>query len=111
MFQCINESLASFPDKNQMCKVKRKAKACIYFNNLERAADIHPESGIGDIESLKSHGQKRKLCPYYISRDMAGKADIIFLPYNYLVDPRIRKSLAINLEECIVIVVSNTSSI
>lgn len=82
---CINESIAKFPDKNQMCKVKRKAKSCAYYNNLEKAADTQPESGIGDIESLKLHGHKRKLCPYYISRDMAAKADLIFLPYNYLV--------------------------
>ncbi len=106
-----------------MCKVKRKTRACEYFNNIERAVDIGPESGIGDIESLRKHGVKRKLCPYYSSRDLAGKADLIFLPYNYLVrnhiyvgqcesinnvyfqvDPRIRKSLAINLEECVVIV-------
>lgn len=82
---CINESLATYPDKNQMCKVKRKTKTCPYYNNLEKAADTQPESGIGDIESLKLHGQRRKLCPYYISRDMAAKADLIFLPYNYLV--------------------------
>ena len=101
---CINESLATFQDKNQMCKVKRQSKTCAYYNNMERASDTQPESGIGDIESLRQHGFKRKLCPYYISRDMAAKADIIFLPYNYLVDPRIRKSLAINLEECVVII-------
>ena len=82
---CINESLASFQDKNQMCKVKRQSKTCAYYNNMERASDTQPESGIGDIESLRLHGFKRKLCPYYISRDMAAKADIIFLPYNYLV--------------------------
>ena len=35
---------------------------------------------------------------------MAANADLVFLPYNYLVDPRIRKTLAINLEECAVIV-------
>ena len=85
---CINESLATFHDKNQMCKVKRKTKACVYFNNIEKAADTQPESGIGDIESLKLHGFKRKLCPYYISRDMASRADLIFLPYNYLVGDR-----------------------
>ena len=82
---CINESLATFSDKNQMCKVKRKTKTCHYYNNLERAVDTQPESGIGDIESLKAHGAKRKLCPYYISRDLATKADLVFLPYNYLV--------------------------
>ena len=68
-----------------MCKVKRKTKTCHYYNNLERAVDTAPDSGIGDIESLKAHGEKRKLCPYYISRDLATKADIVFLPYNYLV--------------------------
>ena len=82
---CINESLATFQDKNQMCKVKRKTKTCHFYNNMENAANIEPQSGIGDIESLKAHGQKRKLCPYYISRDLATKADIVFLPYNYLV--------------------------
>ncbi len=101
---CINESLATYQDKNQMCKVKRKTKTCPYHINLEKAADTMPESGIGDIESLKAHGQKRKLCPYYISRDLAAKADLVFLPYNYLVDPRIRKSLAINLDQCVVII-------
>ena len=82
---CINESLATVSDKNLGCKVKRKTKTCPYYNNLERAAATEPESGIGDIESLKSHGAKRKLCPYYISRDLATKADLVFLPYNYLV--------------------------
>ena len=82
---CINEALATYSDKNQMCKVKRKTRTCPYFNNMEKAADTQPDSGIGDIESLKAHGMKRKLCPYYISRDMAAKADIVFLPYNYLV--------------------------
>ena len=82
---CINEALAAFNDKNQMCKVKRKTRTCAYFNNMEKAADTQPDSGLGDIESLKAHGMKRKLCPYYMSRDMAAKADIVFLPYNYLV--------------------------
>ena len=62
------------------------------------------ESNAGDIESLRKNGHRRKLCPYYASREMAANADLVFLPYNYLVDPRIRKTLAINLEECAVIV-------
>ena len=60
--------------------------------------------GVGDIESLRKNGEKRKLCPYYVSREMAANADLIFLPYNYLVDPRIRKTLAINLEQSAVII-------
>ena len=62
------------------------------------------ESNVGDVESLRKNGYRRKLCPYYASREMASNADLVFLPYNYLVDPRIRRTLAINLEECAVIV-------
>ena len=66
--------------------------------------NIGSESNAGDVESLRKNGLKRKLCPYYASREMASEADLVFLPYNYLVDPRIRKTLAINLEECAIIV-------
>lgn len=32
-------------------------------------------------------------CPYYVSRDLHKKADIIFAPYNYLIDKKRRESL------------------
>jgi hypothetical protein len=31
-----------------------------------------------------------QVCPYFLSRDMAGTADVIFMPYNYLVDAQVR---------------------
>jgi hypothetical protein len=30
-----------------------------------------------------------QVCPYFLSRDMAGTADVIFMPYNYLVDAQV----------------------
>jgi len=42
-------------------------------------------------------------CPYYISRALAKHAEIIFCPYNYVLDPFIRKSLDINLKEAVVV--------
>ena len=32
-------------------------------------------------------------CPYFVSRSVAEEADIIFCPYNYIVDPGIRLSV------------------
>ena len=32
-------------------------------------------------------------CPYYGSRELATSADIIFCPYNYLIDPSIRETV------------------
>jgi Rad3-related DNA helicase len=39
-----------------------------------------------------------QFCPYFLSRDAAAKADLILLPYNYLIDPHIRSTLSTNLQ-------------
>lgn len=108
---CINDSVTSAvnSDRNQMCRLKVKTKTCEFYNNIERQADLDlggacGSSINGDIESLRKNGQKRKVCPYYASRELSTRADIIFLPYNYLVDPRIRKTLSVDLAESIVII-------
>lgn len=44
-----------------------------------------------------------RFCPYYYSRRLQGKADIVFMPYNYLIDPILRKSQEIDLNNAIVI--------
>lgn len=31
-----------------------------------------------------------RLCPYYLSRNLKQQADIIFMPYNYLLDSKVR---------------------
>lgn len=32
-----------------------------------------------------------QVCPYFLSRDMANTADLIFMPYNYIVDQQVRR--------------------
>lgn len=56
-----------------------------------------------DIEELAELGTKHGFCPYMYSRERAGDADIIFLPYNYLIDSHIRQSLNMELEGASVI--------
>ena len=42
-------------------------------------------------------------CPYYISRALSKEADLIFAPYNYVLDPNIRGALGISLDNAIVV--------
>ena len=43
-------------------------------------------------------------CPYYVSKNMAKNAELIFAPYNYVIDPTIRDQMNINLKNSILIV-------
>ena len=37
-------------------------------------------------------------CPYFVAREMMRKSEIIFAPYNYVIDPSIRSAMGINLK-------------
>ena len=56
-----------------------------------------------DIEDLHKLGKKHNFCPYYMSREMYQNADVIFLPYNYLLDHKIRASLDIDFNGSVII--------
>ena len=71
---------------------------------------MHYSGGTGwDIEDLVRIGRRLQGCPYYASRDLMGEAQIIFCPYNYLIDPRVRRSMKIPIQNNIIILVSFTS--
>jgi fanconi anemia group J protein len=58
---------------------------------------------VHDIEDLAALGRSRKACPYYLSRKWAENAELIFGPYNYLVDPVIRRSMGIDVSGAVVV--------
>ncbi len=44
-----------------------------------------------------------RCCPYYTARNLKDGADVLFMPYNYLLDKKLRKSNNIDLTNSIVI--------
>ena len=42
-------------------------------------------------------------CPYYVSRELHKVADILFAPYNYLIDRNLRKILGVDWNNSILI--------
>jgi Rad3-related DNA helicase len=55
---------------------------------LKAHPDANSESA--DIEDLVQQGRAGGPCPYFLSREMAAGADLVLMPYNYLVDARTR---------------------
>ena len=56
-----------------------------------------------DIEDIHKVAEIHHFCPYYVSKDRAGAADVIFMPYNYVIDPKIRDSMKIEWQNSIII--------
>ena len=50
-----------------------------------------------DIEDLVRGGNREGLCPYFVSKAILGDVEIVFCPYNYLIDKKIRASMEMNL--------------
>lgn len=98
--EVLNEEMTS-AERNNLCRVKIKNKSCIYRTGVDNA-DIHKKP-IQDIEDLIETGRKCVVCPYYLSKELATKADIIFIPYNYVLDAKILKRFKIDLNDMVVI--------
>ncbi len=116
---CIHPTVSKLKGEaqNQSCRVHVASHKCQYYDTVEGMqnitslcftnAEVKKETSIieqiADIEDLVQLGNYHCTCPYYLSRELQKTADMIFLPYNYLVDSDIRQSLNINLTDAVVI--------
>ncbi|XP_063315559.1 regulator of telomere elongation helicase 1 [Pelobates fuscus] len=90
--------------KVHMCRSKVSNRSCHFYNNVEeKSTEKDLTSHILDIEDLVKSGTKHRACPYYLSRNLKQQADIIFMPYNYLLDPKSRRAHNIDLKGTVVI--------
>lgn len=90
--------------KTALCRAYVGARSCHYYNNVSaRKIDPTFSEGLVDIEDLVKRSQRSQCCPYYMAREIQKSADIIFMPYNYILDPGIRKGQDIQLRNSVVI--------
>uniref|UniRef100_A0AAY4ESB2 Regulator of telomere elongation helicase 1 n=1 Tax=Denticeps clupeoides TaxID=299321 RepID=A0AAY4ESB2_9TELE len=105
---CINsEVMRQESNHIKVCRknlAKVSTRSCMFYNNVEeKSTDKDLVNAILDVEDLVKAGNKQRVCPYYLSRTLKQNADIIFMPYNYLLDPKSRRAHNIELKGAIVI--------
>jgi len=118
---CIHPTVSKMKNRNEGCRelTDRRAVAangypagggCVYQGNVkQKLASHHSLSAYRgtdeawDLEDLVKVGKKVRACPYYATRELKNRSDIVFCPYNYLVEPLIRKSMEIYLKGNVVI--------
>lgn len=99
----VSKEASSF-NKVHMCHSKVKSRTCFYYNNVEaRKDDPIFKQEVLDIEDLVKVGQKHKCCPYFLAKELKQSADIVFMPYNYLLDPKTRRSQGIDLQNTVIL--------
>lgn len=104
---CLNRQIQQIEGSgiNLACRSLVSRRGCRWYNNTEsffsNNSDVHQT--VMDIEDLVGLGEKRTVCPYFLSREMANTSDLIFLPYNYLIDPKTRSGLDISWDNAVLI--------
>jgi len=121
---CIHPVVSKGPNKNHECtKLTRSDQRllgehsvkneCGYFERLRgrTASDFIRLSGpkqlprVFDIEQFSEYCQtEHAVCPYYTSRLLINDVQLILCPYNYLIDPRVRNSMQMTINNAIIII-------
>ena len=101
--------------QNGACQALVAAQGCCYHQKLkvlkQREGTVaHPDADVAegerklpDIEDFVAIAQQRELCPFYYARELQHSAEVLFVPYNYLIDPNARRALNIDLASDVLI--------
>ncbi|XP_006983290.1 Fanconi anemia group J protein [Peromyscus maniculatus bairdii] len=109
---CVHPEVVGNFNRNEKCMELldgKQGKSCYFYHGVHKISNqqtlqsLQGMSKAWDIEELVSLGRKLKACPYYTARELIDDADIIFCPYNYLLDAQIRESMDIKLKEQVII--------
>jgi Rad3-related DNA helicase len=105
---CIHPEISSLhgTKQNAACRALVSRRGCRFHRQAKDHAkelSTHSSDQVLDIEELVRVGRERESCPYYLARELQASGEILFLPYNYLIDPSIRSTLSISLEDAVII--------
>ncbi|KAH6566193.1 hypothetical protein BASA60_009568, partial [Batrachochytrium salamandrivorans] len=106
---CVHPHVKKSANKSEDCLALIDSDSCGYYHRA-RQLQGHPsiQGGsrdiIWDIEDMVTAGKKVRGCPYYASKALAETAQVIFAPYNYIIDPHVRATSNISLKDSILII-------
>ncbi|DAZ96223.1 TPA: hypothetical protein N0F65_012585 [Lagenidium giganteum] len=110
---CVNAKVSEMRGtrQNLACRAVCKSQKCEYKHGFEAIArrKTKPKFPIMDIEELVETMKERKVltrecvCPFFLSRTILPDAEIVFVPYNYLIDPVARRSIGISIENSVLV--------
>ncbi|KAG8122635.1 hypothetical protein E2320_018117 [Naja naja] len=111
-YSCIHPRISRSSNKNEKCAELLEGKegvSCSFYHGAHRLTEhlsilsVDKKHQTWDLEELVSLGKKFRSCAYFAARELMACAEIVFCPYNYLLDSQIRQSMEIELKDQVVI--------
>ncbi|CAB4309336.1 unnamed protein product [Prunus armeniaca] len=107
---CTNAQVHGKENIDEECKhlLKNREVGCLEFKNVQKVKG-HASLKKGgcheahDIEDLVKVGKAVKGCPYYAARSLSDDAELVFCPYNYIINPVIRGAMEVDIKGSIVV--------
>lgn len=108
---CIHphvSQIASSAQQTVRCNAMTRSRRCEFYVNAEphfqRAPHDLLDSGRPrDIEDMVAYGRERRMCPYFLSREAVHEAELVLMPYNYVLDAKSRRALNMEFADDILI--------
>ena len=106
---CVNAKVKRTGNVNEECRKlmddSQNGRGCYCAGAAASKLAAHAKTSTEplDIEDLVKMGKRLKGCPYFASKIMAEDAELVFTPYNYILDPRTRAAMDIDIEGSIII--------
>jgi regulator of telomere elongation helicase 1 len=102
---CIHATVSKYTGarQNAMCKRSRDDNKCPFYVGYIKGQGKKLNTDVMDIEEIVSTCSGSRVCPFYKTRDDAKDVELLFIPYDYLINPATRESLQVTLKNSIVI--------
>ncbi|CAM9662475.1 unnamed protein product, partial [Choristocarpus tenellus] len=95
---CVHDDVRRLKGQamNHACGALVSGRQCKYHRGTEAGPVVNTnQNQVVDIEELVSLAKTHQFCPYYHSRGEAPQAELVLMPYNYLLDPNSRRGVKV----------------
>ncbi|KAF8725850.1 hypothetical protein HU200_020411 [Digitaria exilis] len=96
----VREKAASDPESTPLCE---------FYETFDRAAaagDLASlmSPGVYTLADLRALGRQRRVCPYFLARQMVKYANVVVYSYQYLLDPKVASIVSREMQkECVIV--------
>eukprot|EP00435_Cladocopium_sp_Y103_P063961 s753_g25.t1 len=101
---CLHSSVQrhSGARQNAMCRRVVDEHRCPFYTGFRKCGS-KVSTALRDIEEIVESCREATVCPYFKVREDAKEADLLMLPYDYLISTQTRESLQVSLKHSILI--------